>query len=282
MTLSEINPCIRFAEQIDYRSAKRSVFVKDCRLFYILSGRGEIFIEDRRHILTEGALLFCRENSVYDIVSEEGLALIVFNFDLTQKNANLTDAMPPVPVEKATIDLKRENEKVRDCDFINSHIYIKNGKNYSDAINDIVTEFKLKKLYFREKAGGILKGILIDIVRGRTLPTDNSISAVSSIINYINTNFKQDIKNEQLAKMVGYHEYHLNRLFLRHTGQSIHQYILTRRLNEAKKLLLGTDLPLTEISERCGFNSSSHFSTYFKRMIGLSPNQYRASFRNNI
>ena len=281
MYLSEINPHIRFAEQISYRSAGKAVIAKDCRIFYILSGRGEILIADQRYELMENSLFFCRENSIYTIISD-GFSLFALDFDLTQRYANIVDAMPPVHAETTNIPEDINAETVDDCSFLNSHIYIKNGERYSEAIENIILEFKLRKLYFREKSGGILKGVLTDIARGQTLPADSSASAVSRVIDYINTNFEKSITNKQLAEMVGYHEYHLNRLFLQHTGQSLHQYLLTQRLNEAKRLLLGSDLSLSEIAERCGFNSSAHFSSYFKRITGLPPYQYRIKFKSGI
>ena len=85
-----------------------------------------------------------------------------------------------------------------------------------------------------------------------------------------------------LSELTGYHEYHLNRLFLTHTNTSLHKYILNVRINEAKKILMNTDLSLAAIAEKVGFNSNTHFSSYFKQVVGLSPLEFRKRFRNKI
>jgi transcriptional regulator GlxA family with amidase domain len=58
-------------------------------------------------------------------------------------------------------------------------------------------------------------------------------------------------------------------------GQSPHDYLLTRRISAAKGLLIGTDLPLSEVAIRCGFNSQAYFSDCFRRKTGQTPGSFR-------
>ena len=82
-------------------------------------------------------------------------------------------------------------------------------------------------------------------------------------------NYFAELTNKKLAALVGYHEFHLNRLFVKYTGTSIHQYIINKRLGEARALMLSTELSLAEISEQVGFNNYSFFSSYFKKKYGI-------------
>ena len=281
MRLSEINPYIRFAEEINYRSlSKTKVFVRDCRMFYILSGEGELIINNQTFKLEKKSLFFCRENSIYEIISD-GLTLISLNFDLTQKKSGIISPMPPRPVCDDDF-LKNSAEKITDCRFFDSYIFIDDGEEYLKSINNILLEYKMQKIYYLETSSSKLKDILIRLARNQTLPTKDSKNAVSETINYINMNFESELTNTNIAKTVGYHPYYLNRLFIKHTGQSIHRYVLTRRIEEAKRLLLNSTLTLSDISERVGFNSTSHFSSYFKQMAGISPHQYRIKFQRTI
>lgn len=281
MKFNAVNPHIRFAEQINYRSKGKLVLVKDCRVFYIISGHGVISIAGKKYRLLPGTLFFCRENSVYAIESN-GITLLSLNFDLGQSRAEMTNSIPPVVVENEQLERKCLNETITDCDSFNSHLYIENGETYFDVLQSIVSEFAQRRIYFREKSSGILKDLLTELARDCLFSTDNSTNAIFQAIAYINQNLEKNLTNKQLANKVGYHEYHLNRLFLKHTGKSIHQYILTRRLNEAKRLLLNTTLPMGEIAECVGFNSISHFSSYFKQVVGITPYQYRMKFQNRI
>lgn len=281
MNFDAANPHIRFAEQLNYRSSGNTVLVKDCRIFFILSGSGKIIINNQGYPLVPDSLFYCRQNSIYSLASD-GITLLSLNFDLTQKNAEQTENFSPIPVCDDQAPLPDEYERISDCDFINSYIYLKNGKKFLNAINDILMEFKLRRIYFREKSSGILKNLLIDLVRDQTLPACNSNKAVIQTIDYINANFENDITNSQLAKIIGYQEHYLNRLFLKHTGQTIHQYVLTKRLSEAKKLIMTSDLSLSEIAEQSGFNNYSYFSYYFKRVTGITPFHYRETYRSSI
>jgi AraC family transcriptional regulator len=60
-------------------------------------------------------------------------------------------------------------------------------------------------------------------------------------------------------------------------GVPPHRYVLQRRIERAQALLRATALPLTHIALECGFYSASHFSTVFKKNIGVTPTEYRIS-----
>ena len=79
-----------------------------------------------------------------------------------------------------------------------------------------------------------------------------------------------------------YHEYYLNRIFTKHVGMSMHRYILNLRINEGKRLLLNSNLSISDIASCIGFNSYTHFSSYLKKETGLSPFEYKNNFKNNI
>jgi AraC family transcriptional regulator len=65
-----------------------------------------------------------------------------------------------------------------------------------------------------------------------------------------------------------------SKLFLRATGLAPHQYVLRRRLEKAKRLL-ATDMPASDIALACGFCSQQHFGTAFRRVVGVTPRQWR-------
>lgn len=282
MNFCDINPFIRFAERIYHnRTSDKSVVVKDCRIFYLISGQAEIFIENEHYNFVPGSIFYCRAGSMYNIRTVHA-ELISLNFDLTQVNNSRT-----IPYSRTTIrDSKLlptiEYDYVSDSDFINSHLFVAHGSEYSKPLKTILEEYSTQKIYYQENSSAILKGILTLLHRHSIESTSNAVHAVSKLIDYIKENYNQPLNNDMLSSMTGYHEYHLNRLFCKHTGTSVHQYILNIRINEAKKLLLNTNLSLSSISEQIGFNSNTYFSTYFKRVIGISPLEFRKRFKNKI
>ena len=124
--------------------------------------------------------------------------------------------------------------------------------------------------------------MLLQLHRQSITSSTGSAEAVAETIAYIKAHFGEMLTNKQLSERTGYHEYYLNRLFLRQTGTSIHKYILNTRISEAKKMLLNTDYPLAKIAEAVGFGSNTHFSSYFRQSVGISPLEYRTQFKNKV
>ena len=279
MLLCDVNPFIRCILQISYKSANNPVRVGDCRLFYILSGDGEIVIENQHYNLHPNSLFYCRAGSEYNIISEQGLSIITFNFDLSQKYNAEINAMSPVSLDKT---IKILSEEVSDSNILNSHIFLSDASQFYSQIRNAFYEFNSQRIFFREMSGAMLKEILTRLHRIDISGTDMARDAVSDVIKYIDSNYQKEITNKKLASIAGYHEYHLNRLFLKHTGTSMHNYILNIRINEAKRLILNTDLPCNIISENVGFKNYTYFSSYFKKEFGISPTHYRRKFKNKI
>jgi len=108
----------------------------------------------------------------------------------------------------------------------------------------------------------------------RELSTD--IIAVSD---YIDKHYMANIKLDQLSQITGLSKYHLVRCFTREMGISPYSYLETIRINNAKKLLEKGTTP-SEVAFQCGFSDQSHFTKFFKKMIGLTPKQYMRVFAN--
>ena len=75
MKLIDINPHIRFAEQITYIAKNIHVYVKDCRLFYISDGKGIIYINDNQLNLNKNTLFYCCGGSDYSIEADNPIKL---------------------------------------------------------------------------------------------------------------------------------------------------------------------------------------------------------------
>ena len=81
-----------------------------------------------------------------------------------------------------------------------------------------------------------------------------------------------------LARAAGWSPAHFSREFRRAFGESPHRYLLTRRLERAAARLRNTDRPVTEICFAVGLSSVGSFTASFRRIYGMSPSAYRASF----
>lgn len=102
---------------------------------------------------------------------------------------------------------------------------------------------------------------------------------VKCICEYIESHYMESISLGELAERSGMSKYHLVRLFTRQKGISPYRYLETIRINQAKRLLEQGTLPL-EVSAQTGFSDQSHFTNFFKKLIGLTPKQYHRIFNH--
>ena len=108
--------------------------------------------------------------------------------------------------------------------------------------------------------------------------TKQKYTLIDEIKLYLEHNTDRVITMDQLAKKYYVNKYYINRLFNQKFKKTPIQYHIEIRIHQATKLLLLTNSSVSEISTKVGFNSVSHFSKVFKKIVGLSP----TSYRNNI
>ena len=118
----------------------------------------------------------------------------------------------------------------------------------------------------------------VDIVR-KNFDNDNVITesplVIKNTIKYINDNIYNLIEIDQLVLLTHWDKHHFLRMFTKFTGVTPYQYILQQKMNIAMGFLLETDLNIVEIAYDLGFNSHSNFSVRFKKMIGVTPDEFR-------
>lgn len=95
------------------------------------------------------------------------------------------------------------------------------------------------------------------------------------VIEYINEHLAEDLSLEKLATLCCLSQYHFAKQFKRSNGFAPHQYVTSRRMEQAKSLLAKTDWPIAEIALRVGCASQSHLSNLFRKVTGTSPSSYR-------
>lgn len=110
------------------------------------------------------------------------------------------------------------------------------------------------------------------------LQISNNVSStvVTKIRQYIRSRPSEEITRDELAAHVYLNPAYLSRLFKKETGLSISDVIIQERLQKAKHLLEETEYKITDIAEQVGYTSLGSFSNLFKRVVGVTPQQYRA------
>ena len=101
-----------------------------------------------------------------------------------------------------------------------------------------------------------------------------------AVLEYIEEHLDASPTLEEMAAVARLSPYHFARQFKAATGLPPHEYVIARRVERAKQFLqVGGDLSLAEVAAQAGFSDQSQFSRHFKRLIGVTPGQFRMSAR---
>jgi AraC-like DNA-binding protein len=125
--------------------------------------------------------------------------------------------------------------------------------------------------------------LTFDLLQGRTtlkaLRSDSNTGILAKQIQqYLDDHYREHLSLKLLGEIFHVSECHLAHVFKREIGMPPIQYAAQRRLGEAQSLLMDTLIPISEISERFGYNDPCHFDAMFKKHVGMSPSKYRDSF----
>ena len=100
------------------------------------------------------------------------------------------------------------------------------------------------------------------------------------MMSFIQENYVEKLTLEQIADAASISTRECLRCFRESIRQSPTDYLIEYRVQVAKKLLETTNLSITEIALRCGFNSNSYFTKIFHRSCGKTPNAYRKELQS--
>ncbi|WP_269713821.1 helix-turn-helix domain-containing protein [Caulobacter sp. NIBR2454] len=92
---------------------------------------------------------------------------------------------------------------------------------------------------------------------------------------FIEENLDSTISVENMAGLVRLSAGHFGRAFKDSFGETPHSYVMRRRVERAKRLMLSTREPLSQIAIACGFADQAHFSNLFRKQVGATPNAWR-------
>ena len=98
------------------------------------------------------------------------------------------------------------------------------------------------------------------------------------VANYVRRHLSEAITAQELARALFLSRPYLSRRFREETGETLTDFILREKTEEAKRLLRYSDKSLTAVSSYLGFSSPSHFSRVFKRYAGCLPREYRGKY----
>lgn len=229
-------------------------------IFYVIRGHG----------------LFQVENKTIEVQDDD---LIIINANI----AHTEKGIPNVPFEYIVLGI--EGLEFFNKDISSGQSYsLYNYQDYKHEVlfylRTLIQEVKDKDDYYEALCQNLLEVLIINMVRRANvkleiIPVRKVNKECVFIENYINEHFKENITLDLLSELTYINKYYLVHAFKKHKGISPINYLLQKRIEEAKVLLETTNLRINDIANIIGFSSQSYFTQAFKRYEQLSPQQYR-------
>ncbi len=261
-------PFVRYIAKTKY-FIDDMVVARDCRIIYVLSGKGFVECNDKSYLLSKNTFVYFPSGVPYHIHSTENLTFYTVNFDFTQEFSHMGVM---VPKKESIFDydtILRYNIKI--SDVFTDVLYITNAKKIGNDLESIYNESKntpknqdVENLY--------MKIILLKLSNSAE-NNGNKSTLCEKIKEAVRNNITLNIR--QISDELHHHPYYLNEVFKKSEGMTLHEYITRQRLIKVREMLLTTDISISEISHQCGFYSQSHMSNTFKAVYKITPGKMR-------
>lgn len=255
-----------------------------CELYYLISGRCTMLAGQTNYLLTPGMILIIPPNVPHK----------------TTYSPNITSERLTVEFSPAYIsDIAEEFGTIwMDQFFYNSPIYLPpdsrshmehmfaalakdkqpavslSPEDYTEPQQEDIFSDCVRKLHFQET--------IIELLRRNTHA--NYVTAEKILISdisvaearrYIDANYTEPLTLEGIADMCQLNPSYFSSKFKSVNGVGFKEYLNNVRIIHAEKLLLETDMSITEIAMKCGYETSNYFGDAFRRINHCSPSQFR-------
>lgn len=258
------------------------VFIKtrDCRLFYVMSGKGGIEIGGVKYPLSAGSLVLFQSGTEYrwDVGD---MKLCIINFDYTFVAESITKSASPIASKDFNNSGFAPIYEFLDINCLNNHIVLNGAFSIGEKIKELTIENSIKDAFSKEYTSSLLKNIILNIARIATETTNTKTKSdaalAKGVIEYIQNHLTENINNEDIANYMNFNISYLNRVFKKYTKMTIHAFLLERRLELAMEKLKTETISVSEIALSSGFTDIPHFTKIFKKYVGKTPSEYRSS-----
>jgi AraC-like DNA-binding protein/quercetin dioxygenase-like cupin family protein len=248
-------------------------------LLFVERGEGWQSINKQKISAKPGTLVSIRPGEVHDPRGLEGTTVWIIAFGADALNSERTDAEAfflPSDELLSFWFLYSNNLETGYCQIDSVDF-----PRWLVRLQQLDYELQQKPSNFVEAARSLLRLILIDTARALSPQLKNfspqSNPLLIKVFHYIENNYLNPIRLEDVAEAVCLSPAYLTDLVRRYTGRSVYKWIVERRMAEARCLLMKTDCSVSEISERLSYSDTSYFIQKFRQFHGTTPQAWRLS-----
>lgn len=229
-------------------------------IVYVVGGSGTLDYDDKEFQLKKGQCFFidCMKKHSYHSSENDPWELLWVHFNgATSKEYFEVFYTRENPVVYPADNMKTES-LLRELISINEE-HTHNSELMSSHI--IVT---------------LMTQVILGTKKKITEPSENAVL----IKNYLREHFTEKITLDELSKELFLSKFYIEKEFKKHYGMTVFDYIISKRINLAKRLLRFTSKTIDEISAECGFSDQSYFNRQFKKSVGTTGTAFRRKWKN--
>lgn len=237
---------------------------------YFIGGTKKVFINHTVYVLRTGDLFIIKKNEIHRAiqVNDEGTNGITISFSEDYLNP-LKERYGQVLVEAV---LKKRI----------FHFELKQKRNMEKLMHNMLSEYRHPDEFTQHSQELFIQELFIQLLRlvesvdnEQSYDQDEENQRMESAAKYISTHFEKDITLPKISAQYGVSTSYFAKKFKAVTGFSFKEYLTAVRIKEACNLLIQSNISITEIALKCGFNDSNYFGDAFKKVKGVSPRDYR-------
>ena len=244
---------------------------------YVMSGSAWLETENGRHEVREGEFCFLSTGIYHDIVAERGaqvVGIIVSGITIEQTLYRLLQWDNILTsFFRSVLDGEKTSYMI---------ISVPVERRIREILRGLLHEYYVKEEYAREIIPDHLVILFAFILRRcgenyrRYEGNEDRTGAgpMLAILKYIQTHY-QETSLSNVAEQFHYEPSYLGKLIKTSTGKNYTDIVRDLRISEAKRLLCGTDLSVNEIAAAIGCESRVHFFRSFRKVVGITPGEYR-------
>ena len=241
----------------------------ELELFFVYKGSGQYMVDGCSYHVSPGDMVICNAQVLHGEDPRHSRRMHSYCIALT---GVCYDALPPGYLTA------RDTPAVIHCGALSEQIgemmrliyLLSNG---NAPLQEVCQHTALAVL-------GLTRELLASRERHEAIHTTSSAGALARRIrNYLDIHYAEPLTLASIGDALGVSEYHVAHVFKDEMGTSPMQYVMHRRMGEAQTLLMDTNLSIGDIADCLGYTNPWNFSTAFGKCVGMTPSQYRQSFR---
>ncbi len=247
-------------------------------MVYVDSGRVEIEAANQSHTLNAGEVIFHRPNEFHTLRADKKTVANVFVISFVCSSESMdffkgkVAVVPPKLKKYISTIIEESSQTFKMMGPDDVKLEMNNDAPIGGQQMIRIHLEQLLIMFIRNEQGS--EGL-------RIFPTKENMEnhLVSQIINMIDEKVYGKLSVEEICQELTYSRSYLSKIFKAFSGYTILEFIILRKIKEAKKLIREENYNFTQISDMLAFDNPHYFSRVFKRVTNMTPSEYKNSAR---